>query len=110
MMEYATKPRRDGWVRDSDIRRARRSERRSYPHPEFCVVVQWHYGFKKVEFCLKDMKHIIKNSKGFTLIELLVVIAIIAVLAVAVILTLNPAELLKQARDSTRVSDMSTLK
>jgi len=56
------------------------------------------------------MKHIIKNSKGFTLIELLVVIAIIAILAVAVILTLNPAELLKQARDSTRVSDLSTLK
>lgn len=56
------------------------------------------------------MRNIIKNSKGFTLIELLVVIAIIAVLAVAVILTLNPAELLKQARDSTRVSDLSTLK
>ncbi len=56
------------------------------------------------------MKHIIKNSRGFTLIELLVVIAIIAVLSVAVILTLNPAELLKQARDSTRVSDLSTLK
>ncbi len=56
------------------------------------------------------MKNIIKNSKGFTLIELLVVIAIIAVLAVAVILTLNPAELLKQARDSTRISDLNTLK
>ena len=70
--------------------------------------------FKKVELCLdmliKKMKNIIKNSKGFTLIELLVVIAIIAVLAVAVILTLNPAELLKQARDSTRISDVSTLK
>ncbi len=47
---------------------------------------------------------------GFTLIELLVVIAIIAVLAVAVILTLNPAELLKQARDSTRISDLNVLK
>ncbi len=57
----------------------------------------------------KKMKNIIKNSKGFTLIELLVVIAIIAVLAVAVILTLNPAELLKQARDSTRISDLSTI-
>ena len=56
------------------------------------------------------MKNMIKNSKGFTLIELLVVIAIIAVLSVAVILTLNPAELLKQARDSTRISDVSTLK
>ena len=51
-----------------------------------------------------------KNKKGFTLIELLVVIAIIAILAVVVVLTLNPAELLRQARDSNRVSDFATLK
>jgi prepilin-type N-terminal cleavage/methylation domain-containing protein len=48
-------------------------------------------------------------QKGFTLIELLVVIALIAVLAVAVILALNPAELLKQGRDSTRVSDLANI-
>jgi prepilin-type N-terminal cleavage/methylation domain-containing protein len=51
-----------------------------------------------------------KSAKGFTLIELLVVIAIIAILSVVVILTLNPAELLRQARDSNRVSDFATLK
>ena len=51
-----------------------------------------------------------KAQKGFTLIELLVVIAIIAVLSVVVILTLNPAELLRQARDSSRISDLNTLK
>jgi prepilin-type N-terminal cleavage/methylation domain-containing protein len=51
-----------------------------------------------------------KNKKGFTLIELLVVIAIIAILAVVVVLTLNPAELLRQARDSNRISDFATLK
>jgi prepilin-type N-terminal cleavage/methylation domain-containing protein len=53
-----------------------------------------------------------KNNslKGFTLIELLVVIAIIAILAVVVVLTLNPAQLLAQSRDSNRVSDMATLK
>lgn len=50
------------------------------------------------------------EQKGFTLIELLVVIAIIAVLAVVVILTLNPAQLLAQARDSSRISDMGTFK
>ncbi|MBI2048905.1 MAG: type II secretion system protein [Candidatus Liptonbacteria bacterium] len=50
------------------------------------------------------------TKKGFTLIELLVVIAIIAVLSVVVILTLNPAEILRQARDSNRISDLSTLK
>lgn len=49
-------------------------------------------------------------GKGFTLIELLIVIAIIAVLSTVVILTLNPAELMRQARDSNRVSDMSTLR
>ncbi len=50
------------------------------------------------------------QQKGFTLIELLIVIAIVAVLSVVVILTLNPAQLLAQARDSTRISDMATLK
>ncbi len=57
------------------------------------------------------MKSIKKpGNSGFTLIELLIVIAIIAILSVVVILALNPAELLKQARDSNRISDMSTLK
>jgi prepilin-type N-terminal cleavage/methylation domain-containing protein len=58
---------------------------------------------------MKKMKTL-KSRSGFTLIELLVVIAIIAILAVVVILTLNPAELLRQARDSNRVSDMATIK
>lgn len=51
-----------------------------------------------------------QQDKGFTLIELLVVIAIVAILSVVVILTLNPAELLRQARDSNRTADMATLK
>ena len=51
-----------------------------------------------------------KLNKGFTLIELLVVIAILAVLMVVVVITLNPSELLKQSRDSNRLSDMATIK
>ena len=51
-----------------------------------------------------------QKAQGFTLIELLLVIAIIAVLAVVVILVLNPVQLLAQARDSSRISDMATLK
>jgi prepilin-type N-terminal cleavage/methylation domain-containing protein len=49
------------------------------------------------------------HKKGFTLIELLVVIAILAVLAVAVTLILNPAELVRQGRDSTRLADLSVV-
>lgn len=46
---------------------------------------------------------------SFTLIELLIVIAIVAILSVVAILVLNPAELLKQSRDSNRLSEMNTL-
>jgi prepilin-type N-terminal cleavage/methylation domain-containing protein len=61
------------------------------------------------------MKHIMKKNqkgtkKGFTLIELLVVIAIIAILSVVVVLTLNPAEMLRRSRDSNRASDLSVIR
>ncbi len=47
--------------------------------------------------------------KGFTLLELLIVIGILAILATVVALVLNPAELLRQARDSQRLSDLRTI-
>jgi prepilin-type N-terminal cleavage/methylation domain-containing protein len=46
---------------------------------------------------------------AFTLVELLIVIAILAVLAAAVVIVLNPAELLAQARDGGRISDMKAV-
>ena len=49
------------------------------------------------------------GRSAFTLIELLVVIAILGVLATAVVLVINPAELLKQGRDATRLSDLAAL-
>ncbi|MDP3956366.1 MAG: type II secretion system protein [bacterium] len=49
------------------------------------------------------------HKKGFTLLELLIVIAILAILAVATLLVLNPVELLRQARDTQRVTDIGTL-
>jgi len=50
------------------------------------------------------------SHKGFTLLELLIVIAILAILSAVTIIVLNPAELLKKARDSQRISDLSTIK
>ncbi len=55
-----------------------------------------------------DMKK--EQAKGFTLLELLIVVGIVAILSVALVIVLNPAEALKKARDSTRISDLNTLK
>jgi len=49
-----------------------------------------------------------RSIKSFTLVELLIVIAILAVLAATVVLVLNPAELLAQARDTQRMADLDT--
>ena len=49
-------------------------------------------------------------KKGFTLIELVIVIGILAILATVVVLVLNPAQMLAQARDSQRMSDLGTIK
>ncbi len=51
-----------------------------------------------------------KISKGFTLIELVIVIGVLAILAAAVVLVLNPGQLLAQARDSQRLSDLNSVK
>ena len=49
-------------------------------------------------------------QKGFTLIELLIVIAIVAILASAVVVVLNPGQLLAQARDGQRIADMDSVR
>ena len=50
------------------------------------------------------------NKKGFTLVELLVVVAIMGILMAAVVLAINPAEMMKKSRDATRLSDMVSLR
>ncbi len=49
-------------------------------------------------------------KKGFTLMELLIVIGILAVLSTVVVLVINPAQLLAQARDAQRISDLGSVK
>lgn len=53
---------------------------------------------------------VISIPAGFTLIELLVVIGIIGILAILVLLAINPAEMQRKGRDSTRLSDLTTVR
>lgn len=48
-------------------------------------------------------------SKGFTLIELMVVVGILGVLTILALVTINPAEAQKKARDTQRLKDMATV-
>ena len=57
---------------------------------------------------LKNLEKL-KDTSSFTLIELLVVIALLSALSVGVILVINPAELIKQSRDATRLSDLQNI-
>ena len=49
------------------------------------------------------------TEKSFTLVELLIVLGILAVIATVAVLVLNPQELIKQARDTQRMADLTTL-
>ena len=49
------------------------------------------------------------GEKSFTLLELLIVIGILAILSTTAVLVLNPSELLKNTRDSKRLSEFNSL-
>src|SRR4030042_5775961 len=57
----------------------------------------------------RSKESILVMVRGFTLIEWVLVIGILAILAVVVVVVLNPAEWLRQSRDSNRISDLQTI-
>jgi prepilin-type N-terminal cleavage/methylation domain-containing protein len=58
----------------------------------------------------RDTKGFIcKSGAGFTLLELLVVMALLSVVSTVTVLVVNPAELLRQARDAERLDNFASI-
>ena len=49
------------------------------------------------------------SRRAFTLVELLITLGVIAIVSSVTVLAINPAEKLREARDTNRLSDMATL-
>jgi len=60
-------------------------------------------------FIKPDKRYNGNVRRGFTLIELLIVFGVIASLSAVVVVVLDPAEILRQTRDSKRMNDIQTI-
>jgi prepilin-type N-terminal cleavage/methylation domain-containing protein len=65
----------------------------------FCTT----HGFTPHHFSIE------KSGAGFTLLELLVVMALLSVVSTVTVLVVNPAELLRQARDAERLDNFASI-
>ena|SRR3989344_2176865 len=63
-------------------------------------------GFTLINFLRKTIN---AQPNGFTLIEILVALTILAILAVSVFVALNPAQRLKDAKDTRRAGDVDSI-
>lgn len=62
-----------------------------------------------MKFSSSNKKSSPKIQKGFTLFELLITVSIVAIVMTITVVTLNPAEYLRKARDVKRISDLTNL-
>ncbi len=77
------------------------------------ILTKIKYGLRRTVYSIRravyGIRYTVYESNSFTLVELLVVVGIIAILSAAVIVLLNPTELLKRGRDSQRISDLKSI-
>jgi uncharacterized protein (TIGR02145 family)/prepilin-type N-terminal cleavage/methylation domain-containing protein len=66
------------------------------------------FKYLKSNACPNDRSYSV-GREGFTLIELLIVIGILAILATTVVMVINPAEMVKQSRDSNRIVELNSI-
>jgi type IV pilus assembly protein PilA len=64
----------------------------------------WYFLRKKLM-----QKRDVPVTQGFTLLEILIAVGIIAILATIIVITLDPAERFRNARESRRLSDIQTV-
>lgn len=55
-------------------------------------------------------KNLAEARESFTLVELLIVVSIVTIMSAVVISAINPAEMLKAARDTRRMEDLNSIK
>ncbi len=57
----------------------------------------------------REIKKAFLDEKSFTLFEVIITAAVISILSLMILTVINPAELLKQSRDSRRLNDISNI-